>query len=162
MLKLNSKKSFLLILVTLLICSVSFLNVFAVAKDYDFTVLDWHSDISVGDNAKYHVKETISTQFFSSTKHGIFRTLPTSGKLERDGISSAYKAKVENISVTDGSGRSIPFSTSKEGKNLEIKIGDPDKYVDEYMTYVIEYDYDMFGDRLKENDEVYLNVLGEE
>lgn len=160
MLKLNFRKSVLVTLIVFLTCAL--LPVYAVEPDDAFTVLDWDSEIEVGDNARYHIKETIETQFFDTEKHGIFRTIPVSGKLERDGIKSPYKAKVENLKVTDTAGKAVPFKASTKGNNYRVVIGDPDKYVNEHMTYVIEYDYDMLGDRLKDKDEVYLNVIGNE
>lgn len=151
-------------LITLLVFLLSTASVFAVSFDDAYTVKSWDSQITVQENAKYHVVETIETEFSDLDKHGIYRTLPVSGVLKRDDIKTGYKASVENVKVRDQYGSPMNFTlsdTKYAGEDcVEIKIGDKNKTVDEHMTYIIEYDYDMYGDRLENGDEIYLNVIG--
>lgn len=133
----------------------------AIEFDSAFVVKDWNSDIILDENDCYHITETIQTQFYED-RHGIYRTLPKEGTLNRDGIKSKYRGKISNIIVTNEKNEKIPYKIKNSFKQVEIKIGDPNKYANENSTYIISYDYDVLGDRLKDGDEAYFNIIGNE
>ncbi len=67
---------------------------------------------------------------FTEPRHGIFRFIPY-----RDIVNGKNVVRIIEAIEVDGH----PFSTSKENDNLVIKIGDPDKLVQDRQEYRIRY-----------------------
>ncbi|MEG0457575.1 MAG: DUF2207 domain-containing protein, partial [Oscillospiraceae bacterium] len=120
------------------------------AENYEIT--GFNVEINVDENNIYHVKENISTNFTTSS-HGIYRTIPYSGKMQMpDGdekIEYFYENVITNIncnesfSVDEGQSGIIAYS--------EIRIGDKDEYVLGKKNYAITYDYAVKDDDHTEN-----------
>lgn len=120
----------------------------------DFTIESYHVDMKVIVQNTYHIEETIKVNF-PWKKHGIYRDIPLVNNVKRsDGSSNRIVARVENIRCGD------KYSTSREGDNCRIQIGDEDILLTGEKEYRISYDYVMGNDVLEGNDEFYFNVIG--
>lgn len=123
---------------------------------------NFETTIEINPDASINVKESIDYDFGSAIgKHGIYRTIPIG--YSRDGLN--YNLRVSDISVTDASGRPYKFQKSLPEdniniKNINLKIGDPDKIVIGQKTYVINYKIDRAINYFDSYDELYWNVTG--
>ena len=121
----------------------------------NFVIEDYHIDMQVNEDDTYLIKETMDVRF-TQASHGIYRTIPSRTRLDRDGQVSVFYGDVRDFKVLTGQ----PFDQSKDDENFYFKIGDPDRYADENTRYVFSYTYDMRGDHLKDGDELYYNLVG--
>jgi len=156
-------KRFLLTLFLFLFCSVPK----ALAQNYDFTINSYDFYMAVRENKTFSIKEVINVDF-NTPRHGIYRTLPKSGNLQREyGQQEKYKAKISQVKVNE------PFTIEDGWENLDgnsytytgkykIKIGDPHTTVNGEKQYIIDYLYRMSPDKLNEQDELYFNIIGTE
>ena len=99
--------------------------------------------IRVAPDSTFIVTESIEVDFGDLRKHGIFRTIPVDyQRTETLGgvpVATRYSIRLKVVDVKDGEEKPIPFTTSKEGPNLFIRIGDPDRTVTGKLTYAITY-----------------------
>ncbi len=122
----------------------------------DFTINKFHSDITINEDSSLTVKESINVEFHK-LKHGIYREIPFKYTDER---GNRIKTPLEVLSVTDESGNEWKYKTKKTGNVINIRIGDPKKYVEGHQKYVITYkvvNAILFFD---DHDELYWNVTG--
>jgi uncharacterized membrane protein len=122
----------------------------------DFTINKFHSDITINEDSSFTVKESIDVEFHK-LKHGIYREIPFKYTDER---GNRIKTPLEVLSVTDESGNEWKYKTKKTGNVINIRIGDPKKYVEGHQKYVITYkvvNAILFFD---DHDELYWNVTG--
>ncbi len=122
----------------------------------DFTINKFHADISINEDSSFAVKEIIDVEFHK-LKHGIYREIPFKYTDER---GNRIKTPLEVLSVTDESGNEWKYKTKKTGNVINIRIGDPKKYVEGHQKYVITYrvvNAILFFD---DHDELYWNVTG--
>lgn len=156
------------VILLLFLISIIFINVLNVKADilspsengqYDYLeyVIDkYNVDINVNENNTLDITETI-TAYFNVDKHGIFRTIPLKNEVVRlDGSTSKNRVQITNVSVDS------EYSTSKQSGNYKIKIGSADKVLTGKQNYVIKYTYNLGKDPLKEIDELYYNIIGNE
>ncbi len=122
----------------------------------DFTITTFHSDITVSEDSSFMVKETIVVKF-DGLKHGIYREIPFRYTDER---GNTIKTPLDILSVTDESGKDWKYKVSKKGNIVNIRIGDPKKYVDGVQTYVIAYNVGNAILFFEDHDELYWNVTG--
>jgi len=122
----------------------------------DFTITSFHSDITISEDSSFMVKETIVVKF-DGLKHGIFREIPFRYKDER---GNTIKTPLDILSVTDESGKDWKYKVSKKGNIVNVRIGDPKKYVDGVQTYVIAYNVANAVLFFEDHDELYWNVTG--
>lgn len=124
--------------------------------NYDYVIDSYDININVNENNTYDITEHI-VAYFNVNKHGILRNLPLKNTLTRtDGTSSMNRAKVSNVSVNS------EYSTSTSIEQYTIKIGSEDKTVIGEQAYRISYTYNIGKDPLKDSDEFYYNIIGEE
>jgi hypothetical protein len=108
------------------------------------------------DDGSVIAQEDIRVDFGPLEKHGIFREIP---------IQYAYDAdnnrliRLTDISVADGQ-KPHKFEVSDNGKNLRIKIGDPDVLVSGEQRYRITYTINRSLNPFDDHDEFYWNVTG--
>ena len=125
--------------------------------DEGWTIDSFHSEIDVQPDGALAITETIGVDFGSLQKHGIFREIP---------IEYDYDAEHNRIyqftalGVTDGAGAASPYEQSRNGANVQLKIGDPDKTVSGKQTYVISYRIEGALNAFADHDELYWNVNG--
>ncbi len=106
------------------------------ADTSDFTFSSFTADYYLGadSEARSTLKtvERLTAEFpMINQNHGIERAIPKS----YDGHTTSLKI----VSVTDGNGKSLPYSTYDSNDNLVLRIGDKNQYVQGSATYVITY-----------------------
>lgn len=88
---------------------------------------------------------------------GIYRKIPLNNIVKRtDGTKSNNKAEITDIRVSE------EHTIYKEGGYEVIQIGDSTKTVEGMQTYTIKYNYNIGKDPLKNADELYFNLIGDE
>lgn len=101
--------------------------------DFSYDSWDVRYELSLDghDRAVAHVTETLVARFpdFNQNK-GIVRALPL--RYER------APAAPENVSITDGAGKEVPFTIEDDNQFRAILVGDDD-FVHGVQTYVISY-----------------------
>ena len=122
-----------------------------------YVVDSFYSEISIKEDTSIDVTETINVTF-TELKHGIFRIIPTTYSSK----GKTIKAKFEIRSIVDELGSAHPYTQSRLGQSVKLKIGDPDRTVVGERTYVIEYTVSKVLLRFEDNDEFYWNVTGSE
>ena len=131
------------------------------SKNYQYSsrgyVIDKYDiNIIVNENNTFDVTETI-TAYFNVPKHGIFRTIPLKNEITRlDGSTSTNRAQVTNVSVDN------EYTTSREDGNYKLRIGTASRSLTGEQTYVIKYTYNLGEDPVKDYDELYYNIIGNE
>ena len=105
------------------------------------------SAISIPQNGKVRVVETITVDFDGLQKHGIFRTIPTEGTRFR--LLSVKQGGVKAITSVDSSSATV-----------SIRIGDPNRTISGPQTYEISYEIGKVITRFDDHDEFYWNVTG--
>lgn len=117
-----------------------------------FVIDEYDVDVTVGKNNIYLVTEDLSVTF-SRPMHGIFRDIPT--RYTQPATGRSRRILVENIQVQDHQ-----FRVEQSSSNVNIRIGDPDRYVDGQQHYRISYTLNIGNDNIPEYDEFYLNLIG--
>ncbi len=131
---------------TIIVLILFALSVFSVALE-SFNITAYDINMVVCDDNSYLITETIDIAY-SRALHGIIRTLPMKTYRNRP-------AAISGIKVLNHK-----FSTSRAGSDLEIKIGDPDRFASASEQYVISYVYTIGEDGLRDMDELYWNLIG--
>lgn len=131
-------------------------KVSATSSSSGYTITSYNIDMVVNENNTFDITETI-TAYFTTAKHGIYRKIPLKNNVTRtDGTTSNNRAKISNISVSEN------YTTSNESGYKVIKIGDSNKTITGSRTYTIKYTYNIGKDHLKDADELYFNLIGDE
>lgn len=117
------------------------------------------SDVRVNKDGTINVREEIVYDFGSIYRHGIFRNIPFIKK-NKDGKKYLLESTVER--VIDEKRTPYKYTISKNGENLDIKIGDPDVTITGVNTYIIEYEVKGAITYFSDNDELYWNATGNE
>jgi uncharacterized membrane protein len=126
------------------------------ANAQNFTIEDFHSDITISESGSIEITETIVVAF-DQRKHGIYREIPFRYVNEMgDGIVMPVTVN----SVLRENGRAWTYEVSKEGNVMNIRIGDADRYVQGRQVYVINYVVDNAILFFEDHDELYWNVTG--
>ena len=151
------KKYFKYVFAVLLLLMIIAQNKVSVgAYSNEYTIEGYDIDMIVNENNTFEITEKITANFRIS-KHGIFRKIPLKNSVTRnDGTKSTNKAKVSNISVND------KYTTYKENGYQVIKIGSSSKTYTGRRSYTIKYTYNIGKDPLKNLDELYFNLIGDE
>lgn len=138
------------ILFCLLICVLGVKNVNAL----DYYIDEYNVEIEVLKNNSYNIKEEISV-FFNTDKHGIYRYIPMHNEVIRtDGTSSRNNVLISNVEVNE------KYTTKISDGYYQLIIGDANTYVRGAKNYLIEYNYNIGKDPLKDIDEFYYNIIG--
>lgn len=122
----------------------------------DFTINKFHSDIAVSEDSSFIVRERIEV-YFHRPRHGIYREIPYR---YHDELGRSIITPLSVISVTDSSGRKWKYQVTRKGNIIDIRIGDPKKYVDADQSYVITYSVNNAVLFFDDHDELYWNVTG--
>ncbi|MGD9892871.1 MAG: DUF2207 domain-containing protein [Dehalococcoidia bacterium] len=127
------------------------------AQDTGWTIDRFHADIAIQPDAAMLVTEAIDVDFGSLDQHGIFREIPIRFSYDRD-HERVYGFEV--LSVTNADGQPWPYEVSRNGANVRIKIGDPDRTVSGRQTYRITYRVEDALNAFETHDELFWNVTG--
>jgi uncharacterized membrane protein YgcG len=117
------------------------------------------AEIHLETEDAFTVVENISYDFGDQHRHGIFREIPI--RYGR-GRAADYRISLEVESVTNGSGAARPYQISTSGRNLRIRIGDPNREVSGPQSYLIRYRVKRGILYFDDHDELYWNVTGTE
>ena len=125
-------------------------------NSYDYVIDKYDMNIIVNENNTLNITETI-TAYFNVPKHGIFRIIPLKNTITRlDGTTSTNRTQITNLSVDN------EYTTSRENGNYKIKIGSADRSLTGEQKYTIKYTYNLGKDPMKDYDELYYNIIGNE
>jgi len=125
-------------------------------------VQSFESVIQPAADGSFSVTETITYDFGSASRHGIYRTL----NLEHPQPASVWYQErtiaIDDITVTKDTAF-VPVAIDEGSSDIEIKIGDPDQTITGSHTYTISYTvaggYSYYE---TESPELYWNVTGNE
>lgn len=125
-------------------------------KTRDYVIDKYDINIIVNENNTFDITETITT-YFNVPKHGIIRSIPLKNNITRlDGTKSTNRTQITNISVDN------EYTTSKENGFYKLKIGKANHTLTKEQTYIIKYRYNLGKDQIKDYDELYYNIIGNE
>lgn len=152
----NKVINIFLIIITLIIITIPNISNAKSSSYYDYTIENYNIDMVVNEDNTFDITETITT-CFKVSKHGIYRKIPFKNEVIRlDGTKSKNRAQITNIEVSE------KFKDTNEDGYKVIKIGDANKTITGMHTYTIKYTYNIGKDPLKNADELYFNLIGEE
>ena len=112
--------------------------------------------IQIEKSGKINVTEKIEYTFGSAYKHGIYRNIPL---IKENVDGKKFKMSVESISVEDTVGNQYQYEVNN-GKDINIKIGDPNKTITGKNTYIINYTVSGALTYFDTYDELYWNAIG--
>lgn len=125
-------------------------------QSYDYVIDKYDINMVVNENNTFDITETI-TAYFNVSKHGIIRTIPLRNTVTRlDGTKSINRSQVTNLSVNK------EYTASKRNGKYKIQIGSANRTLTGEQTYVIKYTYNIGKDPVKDYDELYYNIIGNE
>jgi uncharacterized membrane protein YgcG len=131
------------------------------ADDGGWTVNSFDAQIQIQSDGRVSVTETLVVDFGLLERHGIFRDIPVKYVWTKDAHRDrVYELQV--LSVTDAQRKAWRYETSRNGANVEIKIGDPDRTITGLQTYVIAYVVKGALNAFSDHDELFWNVTGAE
>jgi uncharacterized membrane protein YgcG len=137
------------------VVSAGFFVVTAKAQTAE-SISSYSTDITINTDSSLNVIETISYDFGSLERHGIFRNIPYKYKAR----GGTYKLRLSDFAVKDETGADIPFENSKAGGDVVLKIGDPDQTVTGAHIYKIYYTVKRAINYFDDHDELYWNAVG--
>lgn len=150
------KQKYLRYILIFAICWVFFIPNKVFASTSEYTIQSYNIEMMVNEDNTFDITETI-TAYFNVPKHGIYRKLPLKNTINRvDGTTSKNTAKISNVSVSEN------YTTSKSNEYYVLKIGSSSTTLTGSHTYTIKYTYDIGKDPLKNADELYYNLIGDE
>lgn len=122
-----------------------------------WVINSFDSKVQIQNSGIVNVQETITVDFGSLSKHGIFRDIPVtySGKTENEYV---YSTVTVNLVTIDGV--SIGNETIPSGTYVRLKIGGANRTISGVHTYVIDYDISGVLRQFDNHDELYLNTTG--
>lgn len=122
----------------------------------NFYIKNYDVEMKVAENKTISITESIDV-YFTDSAHGIYRKIPIKNKVVRaDDSTYTNYADIKNISINN------QFTTNYQNNYLVITIGSPTKLVNGDQRYVIKYEYTPSDDKMKDNDELYFNIIGTE
>ena len=150
------RKFFIAVIISLLLFAFMPNVSYCATSAGGYTISKYDIEMKVNENNSLDITEKITVNF-EEDRHGIFRKIPLKNEITRlDGTSSKNRATINNIEVSD------KYTTSRESGNLVIKIGDAARTLNGEHTYTIKYNYSIGKDPLKDKDELYYNIIGNE
>jgi len=124
----------------------------------DWVIESFNAGYVIRVDGTVEVSEDIIVNFGNLDSHGIFRSIPVEYKYD-DKHNRVVTLDIQG--VDDGS-NPVPYSTSRKGANLELKIGDPNRTVDGQQRYRIRYNATGALNAQSEQDEFFWNATGNE
>jgi uncharacterized membrane protein YgcG len=119
-------------------------------------ITHFQSDITINQDTSLSISEQINYTT-DQNKHGIYRYLPLS--YNQDGQKTI--TPIEAVTITNQSGKTIPYTTDSDGTFLTLKIGDPDATFSGDQTYIINYTVKNALSEFDNHDELYWDITGE-
>jgi hypothetical protein len=117
------------------------------------------SEVKLDYDGSVDIKEDITVNYDGGYHHGIYRDIP----LELKGIAGNFSLGF-NINEVLMDGEDVPVKKSTRryggGKDLRLRIGDPDRTISGIHVYTIKYSAVLGARYFKEWDELYWNITG--
>ncbi len=129
----------------------------ASAADTGWAVASFNANVAIQTDGSLDVAETIVADFDGVQRHGIVRDIPVVYDYDQQ-HDRVYDLGVE--SVTDPSGRRLPYTVTRTGSVEEIRVGDPNVLVSGQQAYVIRYRVRDALNGFADHDELFWNVTG--
>lgn len=121
----------------------------------DWSMPFFRSAITVHNDASITVTETVQADF-SQAKHGIYRNIPWRYQTN-DGSSIQVPITIDRVERNNST---EPYTTSKVGDELVVKIGDANTTITGEQTYTIVYTAQAAVNFFTDHDELYWNATG--
>ena len=146
-----------------LLCAIVLLFAFAfpptsACATRELRIENFHSETLVMPDGTIDVTETIQAHFIGGPWHGLYRTIPVE-YVTPQGLN--YTLFLDVKRVTDGTGRTLKYESSRERHYRKLKIYVPDA---DNSTQSISIEYSV-SDALRffeDHDELYWNITGDE
>ena len=122
------------------------------------TIRSFESVVRAQKDASLDVTETIVYDFEGARKHGIYRDIP----ITYSRGNGTYSLRYEVLSVTDQSGNALTYKEEGSNRNLRIRVGDADKWVEGVQTYVFKLKFWRAVNWFDGAPEIYWNATGNE
>jgi len=126
------------------------------AQDTGWVINNFQSDIAVEESGIVSISETITVDFNTLEKHGIYRDIPYAYG-QKDG--GTYYTEIVVTKILQDK-REATYKVFNNGSYLRLQIGDPDKTISGQHTYTIVYTAKGILQRFESIDELYWNVTG--
>ena len=123
---------------------------------YAESITSFDSQIHIKSDSTFTVVERISYDFGDVARHGIYRDIP----FHYNARGGNFNIRIDVNSVTDEIGNSYPFTISRDGEYVHVKIGDANQTITGLHTYVITYSVGRAINYFSDHDELYWNVTG--
>ena len=125
-------------------------------EDYDYFFFNWQTIIEVGSDNVLDVTELIDV-YFKDPRHSISRTLPLYNTVAKENGT-------HNLNHTEISGLYCDkeYTTQTKDDKLIITIGNENSYYSGFQQFRLHYTYDLGVDPLKNIDEFYYDIIGNE
>ncbi len=120
------------------------------ADSYGYEIVDYLVDVEVDAENTYHIREVIKTNF-TEARHGIFRFIPF-----RTPERSTLYSRVENLEANVE--KEVTTTTENGYRFIDIRLGDPDRFITGPMTYELRYDLEI--GRFPGEQFIGLNLMG--
>ncbi|MEZ5320779.1 MAG: DUF2207 domain-containing protein [Microthrixaceae bacterium] len=129
-------------------------------------ITDFRSTVVIESDGSIEVTETIHYDFGSSSRHGIYRDIPTrfewAGTPPKGAPEGAHYERLTPVSDISVSSSDAPsdLEVIDQGNSTRLKIGSPSRTISGRHTYTIHYRLAGVFSAFAEHDELYLNVTG--
>lgn len=128
----------------------------AASASASLRITEFIAEIEVLSTGEITVSETLDVLFYTP-HHGIYREIPVSYR-RPTGENLTIGLKIMSVTSDDSA---VPYTTRRSGRNLVIRIGDPDREISGEHTYAIGYTVDRALLFNNENYiQLYWNVTG--
>lgn len=124
-------------------------------------ITDFVSTYTINQDGTVDVWETVSYDFESAERHGIFRTLE---ETHAQAATKKFFKRLVDIEITTVKQDAVlaEYEVTRQGSEVEIKIGDPDSTLTGLHTYEIGYRLTGALSYGPDGAELYWNATGNE
>jgi uncharacterized membrane protein YgcG len=147
----------LLLAAALVLLALSFTNGSASAQEEGWVIRSFDVEMNVADDGNVAVIEDMVVDFGTLQRHGIYRDIPVEYAYDKD---HNRKVPITKVSVDDGQGNRVAFSSRMKGGYQELKIGSAGVLVSGEQRYRINYTAERALNPFDDHDELYWNVTG--
>jgi hypothetical protein len=144
-------------LLTFLISTILFLALIPTSVMAQERIKNFVVDMRVNTDGSVDITETITYDFGTQQRHGIYREIPL---IKENEEKKKFIMKVTDFSVTDAEGAVREFQNESKRDTLSLKIGDPDRKISGEQVYVISYTVEGALTYFDNFDEFYWDVTG--
>lgn len=113
--------------------------------DQGYVIKNYNVNVLISEKNDYKITEEIEVDFLEP-RRGIYRIIPE-------------KFNGKTIEVSDVR-TNVETYMKDEGDYLYLRFGNPNKYLTGIKIYKLMYNYNIGWDRIKNYDEVYYNLIG--